>query len=545
MERLREEVASVMGVRSERILPLCLALCAGFGLACGDPGERPPGPFCETLVVLGEGRIDVGRDPNELVGQVASLDALIAVAPSKILPDLEMVRDTLAGARDAGGFLTLVMFADLQDPELAGAEGRVADWVAEECGIQYGEPGYQVGELMQGKTLCPGWPRAASPLTNNRFPYLIDTAGSNYFSTVFWSVPLVPAPPGMIRVERGGRVEFRGEYPHARYFAFHPNDVETNNLKTLVDVDLYPDEGSANPWRRPVPEGVGRRYTAQLVFGPEPEEPLPNTSYVGRRADGGWNPAVFLLYRIYAADQGSLPPNSAGVPLPSITVYDAEGEVSAHFDACDPYPEDYAPPVDETRFPAFPVPDHRAVHRLNALSTASNWGLPIDILANGDVLYLSAPYDRTRGEVLAVRGRKPRTPSRRDGIPLWAPDTDMRMWSACTYNFWNGVANDCKLDEAVAVDERGDYLLVVSGLEHRPHNATPDRGVTWLDGGRFRDGQLSLRMLLRRDPLLVGLRRAIDSGDTPLDIAPFVPQVAVCSRAVFEAEGWPGCSARH
>jgi hypothetical protein len=69
--------------------------------------------------------------------------------------------------------------------------------------------------------------------------------------------------------------------------------------------------------------------------------------------------------------------------------------------------------------------------------------------------------------------------------------------------------------------------------------------VTWLDGGRFRDGQLSLRMLLRRDPLLVGLRRAIDSGETPPGIAPFVPRVAVCSRAVFEAEGWSGCSARH
>ena len=60
---------------------------------------------------------------------------------------------------------------------------------------------------------------------------------------------------------------------------------------------------------------------------PEPEQPEPNTVYVGRAAEGGFNPAVFLIYRIDAADQGALPPNSAGAKLPSVTVLDEDGEV--------------------------------------------------------------------------------------------------------------------------------------------------------------------------------------------------------------------------
>ena len=516
----------------------------GAALSCAPGEERSAEALCETLHALGEGRLDVGHEnPNELVGHVASLDALIAAAPDAVRGDLSLVRDRLAAARDAGGWLTLLDFAELQETDLVQAEGRFTDFVARECGVRYGDGGWLVDEPKERATRCPAWPRAGSPLLDNRFPYLIATAGANYFAVTFWSVPFVPAPPGFIDVPRGGRVVFEGEYPFARYFALHPNDYETNNFDTLVDHELDPDPGSVNPWRGPVPPGSGRRYTAQLVFDDEPETPEPNAVYVGRTADGRFNPAVFLIYRIYAADQGALPPNSAGVPLPAVTVVDERGQVVERFSTCDPYPAGHEPAADATRFPAFPVPDHRAVFSPGDITTRSNWGMPVTLLANRDVLYLVSAYSRSAGELFVVRSRKPRTPGRPSGLPPWSGDVDIRLWTVCTYNFWHGSALTCLVDEDVPSDADGDYTLVVSDAAHRPRNANVERGVAWLDAGPFRDGQLTWRMLLAGQELLVELKRAIDTGEASPAVAPFVPRTAFCSRATFEAGGWQACFA--
>lgn len=524
----------------------CL-LALPLTLGCAEP-DRPPGPFCDTLRALERGEIDLGDWRRELAGAVATLDALLAVAPRAIRADLEGIREPLAAARDAGGLRTLLVFADLQDPELAGMEGRVAAYVARTCELPQDAvsgdeaPEYHVGERMDGKSRCPGWPRAGSPLTNNRFPYLLDTSSANYFAAQYWSVPWVPAPPGFHKVERGGWVELRGEYPHARYFAFHPNDVETNNLDTLRDYELEPDEGSVNPWREPVPEGAGRRFTARMVFGPAPAEPEPGTTYVGERLDGGFNPAVFLLLRIYGADMGSMPPNSAGVALPSVTIHDADGSVRASFEACDPYPEGYEAPVDETRFPVFPVPHYRAAVAPGSLSTESNWGMPVHLLSNDDVLYLSAAWGKQHGRVFAVRFQAPRTPSRLHGVPLWQPDVDLRMFSLCTYNFWNGEAIDCRMDESLAVDAEGRHTIVISDAASRPANATALHGVTWMDAGPYLDGQLSWRFVYDDRGIAPALRLALDGERPDPGVVAFVPERAFCEPATFERGGFEACA---
>ncbi len=544
---------------SLRIRVFAMSIVLGLG-GCGDGSTSPapsPAAFCARLVDLQYGRIDVDHEnPNEFVGHVKSLEALIEVAPAEIRDDLRFVRDKLARARDAGGWSTLFDFAALQDPEIGNAEGRVTRFVARECGIQYGEPDWEMEPPGEAPPVCPAWPRVGSPLVRNRFPYVIATAAANYFSAQFWSVPFLPAPEGFLRVPRGGRVVFEGEYPYARYFALHPNDFETENYPTLRDVDLDPDPGSANPWRGPVEEGVGRRYTAQLVFTKPPRHPEPNTTYVGGAVKGGFNPTVFLIYRIYAADQGALPPNSAGVPLPAVTVYDAEGEVVSHFDACDPYPPGYVVPEERSRMPWFPVPDHRSVFSPGGLNAKGNWGLPVTLLSNKDVLYLSLFYTRTRGDVFVVRARKPRTPSRREDIPLYSRDVDIRLFTVCDYNFWNGRANDCVIDEAIPTDDDGFYTLVVSDRAHRPSNATREEGVQWLDWGPALDGQLTYRMLLSSDDLLVGIREIVEasdgsavlpgsapsvSGEARAEILPYVPRAAHCTRAEFEAGGWSRC----
>jgi len=490
--------------------------------------------FQARLRALIAGELPVRHDRNEFVGHADVVGQLLEVAPEPIRADFERLHALLCEARDVRGAAVLGIFPRLCDPELANVEGRIADYIAQHCGIRLGDGRYEAGRLV-GESRCPAWPGVGSPLTNNRFPYLLDTSASNYFSNRFWHGD--GAPPGFIAVPRGGRVVFRGEFPRARYFAFHPSDFDTNTLATLVDVDLEPDPGSANPFREEVPPGKGRRFTAQLVFTAPPERREPNTSYVGVKRDGGFNPAVFNIYRTTASVLGALPPNNTGVPLPSVTVYDAGGSEVAHYDEVDPYPPGSKPPVETTRFASLPIPDHRALVWPERFDVKSNWGLPYDLLASADILYVVAPYTRRLGNVFIVRAKKltsPRTPDE----PVHASGKQIRGFTVTTYNFWAGICNAAVVDHEVAVDEAGFYTLVVSSAADRPRTATADHGATWLDWGDYLDGQLTFRFLLRRDPPLRALHDAIVSGNPSAEIAPYVPRAGHCSRQAFEQRGW-------
>ena len=45
-------------------------------------------------------------------------------------------------------------------------------------------------------------------------------------------------------------------------------------------------------------------------------------------------------------------------------------------------------------------------------------------------------------------------------------------------------------------------------------------------------------LLLRRDPLLVKMREAVETGEADPEVAPYVPQSRHCTREAFEASGW-------
>lgn len=490
--------------------------------------------FERTLRALIAGELPIPDDRNEFVGHAEVVGRLLEVAPKPVRDDLAYLHQLLADTRDARGAAVLGVFPRMTRPELALVEGRIADFVAERCGLRLGDGCYEAGTLV-GESRCAAWPGVGSPLTNNRFPYLLDTSASNYFSTRFWHGE--GGPPGFLPVPHGGRVLLRGEYLRARYFAFHPCDFDTNTLESLVDVDLEPDPGSVNPFREAASPGVARRFTAQLAFGEPPAVPERNTAYVGRKRDGEPNPAVFLILRATGSELGALPPNSCGVPLPSVTIVDAEGRRTAHWDACDPYPPGTQPPVETTRFAPLPIPDHRGLARPGRFDVKSNWGLPYDLLASRDILYLGAPYSRRWGEVFVVRARAFRTPDT-PREPVFAPGAEIRGFTVTNYNFWAGVANTSLLDREVVRDAGGWMTLVVSRAEDRPDGASAERGVTWLDWGPYLDGQLTFRFLLRRDAPLQALRRAVETGEAPPAIAPYVPRAGHCSRRAFDAEGW-------
>ena len=119
----------------------------------------------------------------------------------------------------------------------------------------------------------------------------------------------------------------------------------------------------------------------------------------------------------------------------------------------------------------------------------------------------------------------------------------VRLFTICSYNFWNGAANDCKNDANVVSDDRGVYTVVVSAPEDRPRNATLANGITWMNWGPFLDGFLNWRFVFRDDPLPIAMGQALDTGVTPPEVAPYMPETAHCPPMVFERRGVEGCFA--
>lgn len=489
--------------------------------------------FKETHRALCAGEIDIKHDTNEFVGHTDVLEKLLNVAPADIKADFEFLHGLMNDARDASGSGVLEIFPRLCDPQLAEVEGRIADYIAEHCGVRMGDGQYEAGKVY-GSSQSQAWPTAGSPLTSNRFPYLLDTSASNYFSNRFWNG--AGAPPGFVSIPEGGKAVFKGQYLRCRYFAFHPSDFDTNTLPTLIDRDIKPDDGSGNPFAGPVSDGEGQRFTAELNFQKKPANPAPNTMYGGETRHGERNIAVFLLLRTTASFLGAMPPNSTGVDLPSLTIYDAAGNQVEHYDEANPYPEGCEVPRETTQFASLPIPDCRGLNEPEAFNTRSNWGLPYDILASDDLLYLNAPFTDRLGEVMVVRGkafRAPNTPSE----AVYLPEMQIRGFTLTTYNFWAGICNDAIVDHELNLDEDGYFTVFVAKEENKP-DMSKLANANWINWGPYLDGQLTFRMLLRNDETLTRLKAHAEGQVQDEELAPYMPIAKHCSLQDVENGNW-------
>ncbi len=520
------------------LLPL-IGLLAACDPAPSDAVQAQQ--FCSVLNQLNRGELDTTGLP-ELRGHAILLKTLLDVAPNQIRDDMGQFHDVFdawASAVD-GDNPMLTTFLELSDASLAGAEGRVADYIADACGLRIGDGSYVEAERPGAQDLCPGWPRVGSPLTFNNFPNLPDIAGANYFANDFVMNRVGLSVGDAFAVEPGGWVEFRGQYPRSRYFAYHPNDFDLNNLPTLRDVDLEPDPGSVNPFRQTPAPGSKNYYTARLVFTAPPDQPEPNTRYVGVKKDGeSINRYLFNLLRLYASDLGN-GANSGGVPLPAVTIYDADGEVSEHYAECDLYAPDNPRQKTELKFPAVPIADHRA-RATPEWSTSSNFEAPSDTLANADVQYLSTVYSKRFGDLFIVRGKHLSAPNTRAGEPVSQAGFDVRLYTLCNYNIWAGHAINCLLDNDLEVDEEGYYTLVISDQQHRPDNLQ-QQAATWMDWGPFLDGQITFRHVYRENPLIQEIARGLKNQAIGEEARTYLPHAFPCNRDTFERGGWQACS---
>jgi hypothetical protein len=530
---------------------ICWLLSLTFALLLLPGCERADSPeevayFCQTLDQINAGGVDTSG-LSELEGHAAVIWRLLEAAPPSIREDLGDIHRTIDDWASAvnGDRPMIETFRQLSDPKLVGSEGRLSDYIADKCGLNLGGLPWVEDNVQEIAPVCPGWPRVGTPLSFNFFPNLPDIAGSNYFSNSFivskWAAKFgVGSLSGAFVVEPGGRVEFRGQYPDARYFAFHPNDADLNNLNTLRDIDLAADPGFRNPYVDLSAPAFGQYYTATLMFTAPPERPRPNTSYVGERKLGGTNRFVMNLLRMYHLDSGN-GPGSGSVPLPSVTIYDANGNPTLEFPECNLFESGPDVVQSRRRFPVLPVIDHRA-RKQPKWSTSSNFGAPSDTLANADVQYLSTQYSLRFGELLVIRGKFLHAPDTRAGESP-AMDSQVRLYNMCTYNFWNGSANQCLLDNQLIRDSDGFYTLVVSNLKNRPENMSKS-SATWIDWGPYLDGQISFRYVYRENPFVQAIAAGARGEPVTPDLAIYVPRAAHCEKQTFERGGWSACFER-
>lgn len=530
-------------IRLRTFLLTIAAICLS---SCGSAdSETQIQNFCQTLQSVNSGSVDTSGLP-ELEGHSLVAKTLLDQSPPSLIADLTRIYETVDAwaAAVSGDHPMIETFSKLAAPELIGSEGRVTDFAAEHCGIDLGGPQWVEAPVTEIPDTCPAWPRIGTPLTFNNFPNLPDIAGSNYFGQNFVVTKLafmlgLDTLKGAFVVEPGSRVVLHGQYPKTRYFAFHPNDMDLNNLATLRDIDLDPDEGSVNPFRTVATGQEDSYFTASLVFSPPPENPASNTTYVGARKDGITdNRFVINMLRMYHVDAGN-GPGSGEVPLPSMSIYSASGELVQHYDQCDLFAPGNPELKTEQVFPALPIIDHRP-RNPPQWTISSNFDAPSDSMANADAQYLATHYSERFGELFVVRAKYLSAPDTRNGESPAIPGKQVRLYNLCTYNFWNGGASQCVLDNDLRRDEAGFYTVVISKTENRPSNLEAN-AVTWMNWGPYMDGQLQYRYVYRENPYATAIAAAADGDRIADELMPYVPAAVPCDPQTFERGGWQAC----
>lgn len=323
-------------------------------------------------------------------------------------------------------------------------------------------------DLRRDAAACAGWSMQVGPesdpvgLFNTNFP-----EGSD---TTYWGTPL--------RAPRGSVVVLRGRYPKARHTSF---DVYVGDqlLDHLNDVDIVPDPGEENPYATGTSHGT---FTVQMVFGPKPAAPPPNTIYTGLQT------SVSLLYRIYHSTDPNDPTGAAGLPvLPAVWLN------GTRLATCPPRPflvdpestawgrldnVDWIGQVPAIRFPVTDPPlwSIDDPYSLHAFPNGANFYLKT---------VLSRAFLAPNGQrnLFVMRFRAPTAPKTRSGEPVNVP-RQVRFWSICTDDPLTTNVNRCIPDDEALLDADGRATFVVSDPGAKPSEAAlAGHSARWLPWG--------------------------------------------------------------
>jgi hypothetical protein len=149
---------------------------------------------------------------------------------------------------------------------------------------------------------------ATSLLPTCSWPFEVTGQGLSNVATpdtnaTYWVMPL--------DTSRWRAVVINGTYPNARFFNFNTYGATGALIDSIVDANLQP--GDANPFATPAPAGSGN-YTLSIGSNASGSENVLST---------GGAPFVFIVYRVYLADQDK--DRTGGVGLPAVSLTDLSG----------------------------------------------------------------------------------------------------------------------------------------------------------------------------------------------------------------------------
>jgi hypothetical protein len=350
----------------------------------------------------------------------------------------------------------------------------------------------------------------------------------------YWAHEFIPTP--------GERLLIKGQYPAARYFSFHVYDSTAVPLDSVYDAHISPDPGSSNPYvAKPLP-GSANSYTEYVDFSAAPSHPAPNTLYVGDTPQGTPTPLATLMYRVYVPQNPSAP--AGGVPMPQLTLQTESGTTLETYGACASSSIETGGKLNEeianSNYPSgAPTPPVEGATNPPTWSRAFTSKL-IGVFANQQNAYLAATISRQFGGVVVIHAKAPTFPNTRAGQPVYAK-RQLRYWSICENARTTRVIS-CAADYHAAI-KNGYYTYVISDPDARPANATAQNGVTWLPwGGIFPSGVVIYRNLLPAPTFAQAIQNVSETSSPQSVMGPYFPSTVYCSKATFEAGGWPACA---
>jgi hypothetical protein len=380
--------------------------------------------------------------------------------------------------------------------------------------------------------------RAATPLLPTcSWPFEVTGQGLSNVATpdtnaTYWVMPL--------DTSRWRAVVINGTYPNARFFNFNTYGATGALIDSIVDANLQPID--ANPFATPTAVGSGN-YTLSIGSNASGSENVLSTDSA---------PFVFIVYRVYLADQGK--DRTGGVGLPAISLTDLSGN-TRNLQPC-PFAN------AETSLPSLIF-----LLRAAGFSNAANFLEQILTLANRSAIAAcsigqpsTAPvifstnvpganffpnpqttYFQTANvcyqanEVLVVRGKAPVYPDTYLGGSVFQPapglmgSIQLRYWSMCNND---GVIPypvvACQADVATNLDTNQFYTYVISA-DPAPPSWLP-AGATWLPWGPT---ALPITLIFR----------AIMQEPGFSVTGEYLPVGALCNETQVQNGGWQGCFA--
>ena len=395
--------------------------------------------------------------------------------------------------------------------------------------LNLGEPNLQAG--------CD-WVLAYDPAVpqygNNAYP---ETRARYWFAAVSDTAPA------------GSRLRIEGQYPDARYSAFHVHDGNAYTLDALADYEIAPDLGSVirllSRTGIDLHQPYGGHYTAYVrINTAAPAVREPNTLYRKPPGvlDGKARKRTLIAYRTYLALGG----NEGDVPLPKLTLETPNGDIPlpnpADAAACKTLESDFRkssagnlplgigiviPPLVPVREPVFRKYDGSGMDTLG-----------IGVGYNPHNGFMATKGDSSYGDALLVRVRLPTytTQAQHGAAPL------LRYWSLCENGANNTKVYGCLSDQDLAPDASGYATIVISADTAKPAYLTAARGFSWLNWGPDQTSAILIRELLAQPDWLQSIANA-PTQQPETARGSYMPLATYCARTTLQQLAPQGAAA--